>query len=88
MYSRYVNLKMFASYFVMVSYKSRLLFTVNKTRTALNGATTRTDLPSTQALEDVGSYFAAHQDEIRGVIDEAVSRDVYVKFHVNSKFQS
>ena len=46
------------------------------TKTALNGATTKTVLPSTEACEDIAHYFAAQQDTTRGVINEAVSRDV------------
>ncbi len=46
------------------------------TKTALNGATTKTALPSTEACEDIAHYFAAQQDTIRGVVNEAVARDV------------
>ncbi len=47
-----------------------------KTKTALNGATTRTTLPSTDACEDINNFFAAQEDNIRDVIGQAVSRDV------------
>ncbi len=47
-----------------------------KTKTALNGATTRTTLPSTDACEDINNFFAAQEDAIRDVIGQAVSKDV------------
>ncbi len=53
-----------------------LLIAALKTKTALNGATTRTTLPSTDADQDISNYFAAQQDVIRDVIGQAVSKDV------------
>ncbi len=53
-----------------------ILIAALKTKTALNGATTRTTIPPTDACEDINNYFAAHQDVIREVIGQAVSKDV------------
>ncbi len=53
-----------------------LLIAALKTKTALGGATTRTSLPITDADQDIHNYFAAQEDNIRGVIDRAVSTDV------------
>ncbi len=62
-------------------YRSKLnlfmiLIAALKTKTVLNGATTRITLPSTDACEDISNYFAAQQDAIRDVIGQAVSKDV------------
>ncbi len=47
-----------------------------KTKTALNGATTRTTLPTTDADQDINNFFAAQENNIRDVIGQVVSRDV------------
>ncbi len=60
-----------------------LLIAALKTKTALGGATTRTTLPITDADQDICNYFAAQEDAIRGVIDRAVSTDVYVDINNN-----
>ena len=53
-----------------------ILIAALKTKTALNGATTRTTLPPTDVCEDINNYFAAQQDVIHDVIGQAVSKDV------------
>ena len=53
-----------------------LLIAALKTKTALGGATTKTTLPITDADQDIHNYFAAQEDAIRGVINQAVSKDV------------
>ncbi len=62
--------------FYFIPNKIMLLIVALKTMTALGGATTRTSLPITDADQDIHNYFAAQQDNIRGVIDRAVSTDV------------
>ena len=61
-------------YFISLNFM--LLIAALKTKTALGGATTKTTLPTTDADQDIHNYFAAQEDAIRGVIDQAVLKDV------------
>ena len=60
-----------------------ICFTVSglSRHSALNGASTETTLPATNACDEIPLYFDAQADTIRDIVRDAVSRDMYVFSH-------